>query len=144
MVLAERRGSSAVVGDAALLRFHRRLQGELILSDHPDYEDARKVHNHRDDRYPAVIVRVAEARHDASADVDAAARTQRQRHVAGKAAQQGAEAVDGAFADRVAALQRGLHHFTGRARGRRGRRRSLGELTVVWPVKSPAMATFPG
>jgi FAD/FMN-containing dehydrogenase len=61
MVLAERRGSSAVVGDAALLRFHRRLQGELILSDHPDYEDARKVHNHRDDRYPAVIVRVADA-----------------------------------------------------------------------------------
>lgn len=61
MVLAERRGSSAVVGDAALLRLQEKLQGELILSDHPEYEDARKVHNCRDERYPAVIVRVADA-----------------------------------------------------------------------------------
>lgn len=61
MVLARRRSSNAVIGDAALARFAEKLQGELILSDHPDYEDARHVHNHREDRYPAAIVRVADA-----------------------------------------------------------------------------------
>jgi FAD/FMN-containing dehydrogenase len=62
MVLAERRGSSAIVGDAALARFRETLQGELILSNHPDYETARRVLNYREDRYPAAIVRVADAR----------------------------------------------------------------------------------
>ena len=50
-------GAATSVSDAAIDAFRGSIRGELVLSDSPSYETARRVWNGNIDRRPALIVR---------------------------------------------------------------------------------------
>jgi hypothetical protein len=61
MVIAERRGSIAIIDDIALRAFARGFGGNVIQPGDPRYEAERKVFNASIDRRPALIVQPADA-----------------------------------------------------------------------------------
>lgn len=65
-----------MISEPALHQFSTLLRGQLLLPDHPGYEDARKIHNAMIDRRPDAIVRCAGV-----ADVIAAIRFARDNRV---------------------------------------------------------------
>ncbi len=48
-----------MISEPALHQFRTSLRGQLLLPDHPGYEDARRIHNAMIDRRPGAIVRCA-------------------------------------------------------------------------------------
>ncbi len=60
-------GTVAELGDEAVGELSRSLDGDLVLPDHPEYNEARDVWNGLVNRYPAVIARAAGSRDVATA-----------------------------------------------------------------------------
>jgi FAD/FMN-containing dehydrogenase len=54
-------GEEVVLGSQALADLAARLRGQLLLADHPDYDEARRILNPAFDRRPALIVQPAGA-----------------------------------------------------------------------------------
>ena len=50
---------SSTISQGAINRFRKNFSGEILLPDHPNYNNTRKIFNAMIDRYPAVIARCA-------------------------------------------------------------------------------------
>jgi len=54
--VATLQGDSTTINESTLEKFRLGLRGEVLLKDHPEYDEVRKIWNGMIDKKPAIIV----------------------------------------------------------------------------------------